>query len=344
MLVSSYIVAGVFALLVCIFGRQIGALLGVMDLPDGRRKLHAAPTPLVAGVAVMIPVIAMALALSQISTWGPLYLTISGVSMFFVALGHIDDRRHVRAFFRLIVSALVVGGALWAVPGLTVRVLSFSFADQSPPVFLGNIGGIAFSVLCLVGLQNAANMADGKNGLVIGMSLIWILLLFAYAPAHMDPLLIVLAIGLVVALTFNLAGKVFLGDAGTYGLSVTIGMIALYSYNVDFVGFPADAVALMFLVPVVDTLRLIVLRTLRGRSPFSPDRDHLHHVLLALMPWHWALTTYLALVAVPSLVARYNVDWTGSLAIGTLTIYAILIAQKYRPIGVAASKPGSSST
>ncbi|MEQ8247540.1 MAG: MraY family glycosyltransferase [Alphaproteobacteria bacterium] len=344
MFLAAYIFAGAFTLAGCIFGRQIGTALGVMDLPDGRRKLHAAPTPLVAGVAVMIPVVAMGLVLSQTSIWEPLYLAISGVSAFFVALGHVDDRSHIRALYRLLLSALVVGSALWAVPGLTVRVLSFSFSDQSSPIFLGSIGGAAFSVLCLVGLQNAANMADGKNGLVIGMSLIWILLLFAYTPAHMDPLLIVLAIGLVVALTFNLAGKVFLGDAGTYGLSVTIGMIALYSYNVDFVGFPADAVALMFLVPVVDTLRLIVLRTFRGRSPFSPDRDHLHHVLLALMPWHWALTTYLALVAVPSLVARYNVDWTGSLAIGTLTIYAILIAQKYRPIGVAASKPGSSST
>ena len=344
MLLTVYIVAALFTFAVCFFGRRTGTLLRVMDQPDGRRKLHATPTPLVAGLAVMIPVIAMGLTQSQETHWAPLYLTITGVSTFFVALGHIDDRSHIRALYRLIVSALVVGAALWAVPGLTVRVLSFSFADQTPPVVLGSIGGVAFSILCLVGLQNAANMADGKNGLVIGMSLIWTLLLFSYAPAHTDPLLIVLAIGLAVALAFNLAGKVFLGDAGTYGLSVTVGMIVLYSYNVGFDVFPADAVALMFLVPVVDTLRLIVLRTLKGRSPFSPDRDHLHHVLLSLMPWHWALTTYLALVAVPSLVARYNVEWTGTLAVGTLTIYAILIAQKYRPVGVAASGSGSSST
>ncbi|NQV79664.1 MAG: undecaprenyl/decaprenyl-phosphate alpha-N-acetylglucosaminyl 1-phosphate transferase [Alphaproteobacteria bacterium] len=341
-MLPAYLLSGTITLAFCLYAQRIGPLLRVMDSPDGRRKLHAAPTPLVAGIAVMVPAILTVFALAQTSVWAPLYLTISFTSAFFVVLGYVDDRRHIRALVRLIISAVVVGVALWAVPGLTVRVLSFSVSGPFSPIFLGPFFGAAFSILCLVGLQNAANMADGKNGLVMGMSLIWTLLLFAYAPSHLNPLLIVLTISLAVALAFNLAGKVFLGDAGTYGLSVLIGMITLYSYNVGFVTFPADSVALMFLVPVVDTLRLIVARTIKGRSPFSADRDHLHHVLLSMMPWHWALTTYLALVALPSIAARYNVEWTGGLALATLVIYALLVAQKYRAVAVGAS--GSAST
>ena len=333
----AYVLAGLFALLVCAFGPIIGRRLRVMDLPDGRRKLHAEPTPLVAGIAVMVPPVVFGLVQAQLTDWRPLYLGIALVSSLLVILGYIDDRRNIRALLRLAISVGAVGIVIWAIPGLSVTVLSFSFDHFVPPIILGPWVGLLFSILCLVGLQNAANMADGKNGLVIGVSLIWTLLLFAYAPDHLHPLLIVLMITLGVAFGFNLTGKVFLGDAGTYGLSVIIGIIALYSYNVGFVTFPADAVALMFMIPVLDTLRLIVARGIKGRSPFSPDREHLHHILLELLPWHWALTVYLALVGVPSLIARYNVEWTGGLAVATLTIYALIISQKYRRVGVPTS-------
>lgn len=339
-MVIAYILSGLFALLVCAFGPVIGQRLQIMDIPDGQRKLHATPTPLVGGIAVMVPPIVLGLTQSVGSAWYPLYLCLALVTAFFVVLGYLDDRRHIRALLRLVISVVVVGVILWLIPGLTITVLSFSFGEFVPPLVLGPWLGMAFSILCLVGLQNAANMADGKNGLVMGISLIWTILLFAYAPDHLDPLLITLTITLAVALSFNLSGKVFLGDAGTYGLSVIIGVIALYSYNVGFGVFPADAVALMFLVPVVDTLRLIVARGIKGRSPFAPDREHLHHILLSLVPWHWALTIYLALVGIPSLIARYNVEWTGLLTVGTLTIYALIISQKYRNVGVPASGAG----
>jgi UDP-GlcNAc:undecaprenyl-phosphate GlcNAc-1-phosphate transferase len=333
----AYILAGLFAMGVCGFGPAIGRRLGVMDSPDGQRKLHSEPTPLVAGIAVMMPPIVVGLVQAQVSVWHPLYLATALVSAFFVILGYLDDRRHIRAILRLAISAVAVGAVVWMVPGLAVTVLSFSFDEVVPPIILGPWVGLLFSVLCLVGLQNAANMADGKNGLFIGISLIWTLLMFAYAPDHIHPLLIVLTITLGVSLVFNLSGKVFLGDAGTYGLSVILGLIALYSYNVGFATFPADAVALLFLIPVVDTLRLIVARGIKGRSPFSPDREHFHHVLLALVPWHWALTIYLALVGVPSLIARYNIEWTGGLAVATLTVYALIISQKFHRVGIPAA-------
>jgi UDP-GlcNAc:undecaprenyl-phosphate GlcNAc-1-phosphate transferase len=329
-------------LAICFFGQGVGRRLKVMDFPDGSRKLHAEPTPLVAGMAVMVPPVVVGLVQSQITEWRPLYLCIALASAFLVVLGYLDDRRQIRALLRLAISAVAVGIVIWTVPGLSITVLTFSFDGLVPPIIVGPLVGFLFSILCLVGLQNAANMADGKNGLVVGISLIWTILLIGYAPDHLHPLLIVLMVSLGVALAFNLTGKVFLGDSGTYGLSVIIGLIALYSYNVGFVTFPADAVALMFLIPVVDTLRLIVARGIKGRSPFSPDREHLHHILLSLVPWHWALTIYLALVGAPSLIARFNVEWTGFLMVATLAIYALIISQKYRRVGMLEPGAGSS--
>ena len=341
LLIAFYLLSGAFAMLVCALAARIGPWLGVMDVPDGRRKLHRLPTPLVGGLSVLIPVVVALAWFSITSNFAPLYLMIGAATLLLAFLGFLDDRRHVRAVWRLIVSAAVFGAVLLVVPGLTVRWLNFSFAGVVSPVFLGPVGGFLFVTVCLVGLQNAVNMADGKNGLVIGLCLIWTIVLFGYVPSHLDPLLFVLVIGLAVAFGFNVAGRIFLGDAGTYGLSALIGLLTIYTYNVGFVAFPADAVALMFLLPVVDTLRLMVARLAKGRSPFSSDRDHLHHILLELMPWHWALSVYLVLVALPLILSRYYVEWTGLFAVGAILVYSVLVAQKYRPTAAATSNSGS---
>ena len=172
--------------------------------------------------------------------------------------------------------------ALYAVPALRVEAFVFSFLRA--PVFLHGWAPL-FTVICLVGLQNAVNMADGKNGLVLGLSFVWIMCLLAYAPSHLTPLLSVLAIGLVIAAPFNWKGRLFLGDSGAYALSIAISVLVIYVYGVKFAVLPADVVALWFIVPIVDCLRLMVTRVLAGRSPFSSDRNHLHHILNDLMPW-----------------------------------------------------------
>lgn len=329
---------------VCAFAQPLGKALSVIDRPDGRRKIHSRPTPLVGGLAILVPVVAAAVLQAMRTPFGPLYGMLAAAVAVFVLVGLLDDRGHIRATVRLAVSTLLVALVLWAVPGLSVRFLTFSFDGQLGPLFLGNLGGAAFTLLCLVGLQNAVNMADGKNGLVIGMSIVWSLVLLAHAPAHMQPVLIVLLTGLSLTLLFNVSGKLFLGDAGTYGLSICLGLLTLYVYNVSFATFPADAVALMFLVPVVDTLRLMVARALEGRSPFASGRDHLHHILLSVLPWHWALTVYLALVAVPSVLASFATDWIGLWALVALIVYGAIVSIKYRPAAARASGVGPASS
>jgi UDP-GlcNAc:undecaprenyl-phosphate GlcNAc-1-phosphate transferase len=296
-----YLLTAAFALGVCVFADRIGRLLGLVDEPDGVRKLHERATPLVGGIAIVVPVLVGAAALAAGSGFLPVYATIAVAVAAVFLVGFVDDRFGMRPLWRLAVATATVLAVIAVVPALAVDFLSFTFLDQ--PVFLGLGGSILFTLLCLVGLQNAINMADGQNGLVIGLALIWDVCLMGYAPAHVVPLLVVFAVALGITLMFNLRGRLFLGDAGTYAISMLLGLIVVYVYDVRFWLLPADVVALWFLIPVIDCLRLMAVRVLAGRSPFHPDRNHFHHRLMRLMSWRRSLLVYLGLVAVPAALA-----------------------------------------
>jgi UDP-GlcNAc:undecaprenyl-phosphate/decaprenyl-phosphate GlcNAc-1-phosphate transferase len=323
-----YFIAGTITFGVCLFASPLGRLLGVMDAPDGERKLHSEATPLMGGLAVMLPVVITALYLGETTAFAPFFLSLAAAISAVLLLGLIDDRKHIRPYIRLAISIVVGYGVIVVVPDFNVTFLLFTFLDR--PVFIDGTWALIFTLLCIVGLQNAINMADGQNGLVMGMTLIWVVMLSAYAPAHLLPLLIVFAIGLGIALLFNLNGKLFLGDSGSYAISISMGLLAIYVYQVGFDRLPADIVALWFLVPVVDCLRLMVMRMIRGRSPFSSDRHHLHHMLQGMMSTRRALMCYLAMVAIPAVLAWALPAYTLWWGIVCFSIYCVILAVQKR--------------
>jgi UDP-GlcNAc:undecaprenyl-phosphate/decaprenyl-phosphate GlcNAc-1-phosphate transferase len=163
---------------------------------------------------------------------------------------------------------------------------------------------IIFTMICCVGLVNAVNMADGKNGLVIGLCLGWLALLGSRAPTALLPVIGLLGVSLTVLLFFNLRGKLFLGDGGAYGLSSAIGLLAIMIYNSagphTVRAISADELMLLFAVPVIDSFRLTFVRMRQGRSPMSADRDHLHHHLQARFGWPAGLIVYLLIALLPA--------------------------------------------
>lgn len=308
---------------ICVRAMTIGRRLGVLDLPDGRRKIHPAATPLVGGLAVMLPVLAMALVLAAFTVFTPFYLTLAAAGVCCLLLGLRDDRAHIRPLYRLLLSLLLAWLALLAVPALEVTFFRFSVSGEA--LFLDALAPI-FTILCIVGLQNAVNMADGKNGVVIDLCLFWTADLALFAPDHLRPMLLALAAALSVTLVFNLRGKLFLGDSGSYALSFLFALLAIYVYGVGFVRLPADLVALWFLIPVVDCLRLMAKRALRGGSPFASDREHLHHIIYRRLPWSWGLPLYLGLAGLPGLLASIWPNTTMAWGAVALVCYAVLIA------------------
>lgn len=305
MLSAGFLLLGMLvALLVGHNARRLGDALGLLDFPDmaGGRKLHAQVTPLVGGLAV---VIACLLAVTAMLSLGIddramlIWFAITVTGMFLT--GVMDDRFELRASVRLLVASLLLLAAMVQVPDFRLSFLLF--AGQDELILLPGLWGIGFTLLCMVGFLNAVNMADGKNGMVIGQALIWALVLAARVPPSMLPLLAAITGALLVLMVFNMQGRLFLGDGGSYGLSAIFGLIAIHAWNHGFADMRADDVALIFAIPVFDTLRLMVQRVLAGRTPFTPGRDHLHHYLYARWGWPRPLPWVLALVAIPNIGA-----------------------------------------
>lgn len=318
LLSKGFIVAAVVATgLIGLYAMPVGRLLKVIDLPepDGRKR-HAKPTPLVGGLAIMVPTLLVTTFLyfaTGVAPYGALTLLCAGM----FALGLFDDRSHIAAVYRLGISTLLCGGVIFFFPDLVLSRLNFSFLETSLPL---GVAGVLLTTLCIVGLQNAVNMADGRNGLVIGMALIWTSLIAAYAPPILLPGLVVFGVALLISFAFNWRGHLFLGDAGAYSVSAMVSGMAIFTYTAS-TELKADVVILWFMVPVLDCVRLIYSRYRLGHSPFKPGRDHLHHYLSESVNWRFGLIIYLSIVAVPALVVLRYPKLTLLMMVVSATLY-----------------------
>ena len=304
--------------------RRIGYATRLLDYPDpeGGRKLHGQVTPLVGGLAIVLAALAgIACAfwpgLSGSQAHLLLWLAIIAVGMYLV--GAADDRFGLTAPFRLGIASLLLLLAIVRIPRFNISFLLFS--GQEELILLPGLMGVGFTLVCLVGLLNAVNMADGKNGLVIGQALIWSAIMMFRVPEWLLPVIACLAGALCVLFVFNMRGKLFLGDSGSYCLSAVFGLLAVVMWNENFADVRADDIALIFAIPVFDTLRLIAHRVLTGKTPFTPGRDHLHHYLHARWGWPRPLPWVLVLVAIPNFFAI--------LMPGTATVWLIVTAIGY---------------
>lgn len=288
----------------CFNAVRLCTYLNLVDVPVGRKQ-HKTPTPLMGGVvmiAVLAPV-ALVYVLSGVSDrwFGSLLIWIACVTiMAFVGLA--DDRHTLSPRLRLFISFLVFATAAAVDPTFNVRVLDF----VTPKFSLG-LGtwwlAIIFTVICCVGLINAVNMADGKNGLVLGLALGWLGILSLRAGDALLPMIGILACCLAILFIFNMRGRLFLGDGGAYAIATALGLLSIMVYNspgLDTLrAISADELVLLFLVPVVDSFRLTFTRWKQGRSPMSADRDHLHHHLQDKFGWPSGLVIYWCISFIP---------------------------------------------
>ena len=89
---------------------------------------------------------------------------------------------------------------------------------------------------------------------------------------------LILICSLTIFLYFNFLNKIFLGDSGTHILAFLISFIIIKSYNLNQ-EFTADEIFIILSFPGLDMFRLFVVRIFKGKNPFSPDRNHIHHLI-----------------------------------------------------------------
>jgi len=296
----SAVLALAIALVICLNARFVGRHLGVMDHPDGTRKRHSHATPQVGGLAIMLS-LAVSVGIALLSGQGTeiallfnLLLCGTGVAL----IGFIDDQSSTRPLGRVVALIVFLLIAFVIDPSLIAPQLNWvSFEPTALPLW----GFSLLMIVAMVGLVNAVNMADGQNGIVAGMFVVWALCLMLVTAGDIAFSVEILFGASLIVLLFNLRGRLFLGDCGTYGVTFVIGLMAIMVHAKY--GVPVETIVVWFFIPVMDCLRLLISRPLRGRSPFEGDRDHLHHRLEDKLGRNFGLVTYLSVVALSSVVA-----------------------------------------
>ena len=254
--------------------------LRLIDEPD-QRKRHGASVPMVGGIAIYLVILSAMMVLDPPQKLSWLMLSVSSL----VAVGVLDDAfgLGVKTRFAAQVLASVVmvaGGGLW----IQSLGLDFGGLDSIAPWF-----GIAFTAFAVVGLTNGFNMVDGIDGLasghmLIGLATVGLTLFGVHGDVHQSEWLMVLFSAVLAFWLVNLSltplKRVFLGDAGSLLLGFILAWTLIY-YTQKPVALLHPVVALWCVtIPVFDTVVIIARRLKNKRSPFAPDRNHLHHLLV----------------------------------------------------------------
>jgi UDP-GlcNAc:undecaprenyl-phosphate/decaprenyl-phosphate GlcNAc-1-phosphate transferase len=252
------------------------------DVPNARKE-HVAPIPTMGGIAIFA---GMTMALF---CWFPFSNEAPQICFFLsililLALGIMDDLKDLSAKYKFIVQTGLA--VLIALSG--IRITSF---DGLLGIYeLPLMAQYFFTVLAIVGITNAFNLIDGIDGLAGGLGFMSLVTLgiFLTANGDMNTALIAFALagGIFAFLYFNLnPARIFMGDTGSLllGFAIAVLSIRLMQVNVQ-VANPLFPHALIFvagvvLIPVFDTLRVFAVRIWNGKSPFSADKIHIHHLL-----------------------------------------------------------------
>jgi UDP-GlcNAc:undecaprenyl-phosphate GlcNAc-1-phosphate transferase len=288
--IAGFVVAGLLSLWLTPIIREYVRRRGIVDRPDPRR-VHRRPLPRGGGVAVVgaFAIVGGAIVLfgrdlpSLTANRPPQASELVGLfvgGLAAAAIGAIDDLLDLRARWQLL-GQLVVG-AIAVLFGITVTFINNPFSPDRNIDFPTLIA-IAFTVLWIVGMINSINFIDGLDGLSSGIGLIaaTTLGILSLSAAVDQPLVAVLCFVLAGALLGFLRWNfhpavIFQGTSGVMFLGYTLAVLSI-------LGTAKVVVALLVLgIPIIDSFWVIVRRISNGRSPFSPDRGHIHHRLLDL--------------------------------------------------------------
>lgn len=256
--------------------RRLALRAGFVDAPGGRKR-HDTPVPPIGGLVIFGVILIGKL---WHGTWSQDWALITGL-LALLAIGAWDDRADVHAWVKFGVQIAV---------SLLVVLYGDCRIDNLGNMFgLGDLQlgfmAVPFSVAAVALLINAINLMDGLDGLAGGQSFLILALLAAASfisgvvPVALLPYLGGLAGFLVYNMRSPLRARasVFLGDAGTLALGLTLAWYAIGFANDPAIELEAISVAWFLAVPIMDECAQFYRRVREGRHPFSPDRGHFHH-------------------------------------------------------------------
>lgn len=301
----------------------------LVDLP-GARKVHTRAMPRCGGIAMALG------AFVPVLLWNYMDPLVQGWlagALILVAFGMADDFRGLRPrwkFLGQIAAALVV--IFWG--GVKIRTLGMLAPDD---FLLPGWVSVPLTLLAIVGVTNAINLADGLDGLAGGICLLIFTCIGYLAYIEGDTVNGLVALALVGAifgfLRYNtFPATVFMGDTGSQLLGFSAVTLSLDLTQGNTALSPVLPLILVG-IPVLDTLTVMATRIVRGRSPFTADQNHFHHNLMALGLRHTESVTLIyagqTALVLAAFLFRFYSDWvllTGYLVFSVATIVLLSLA------------------
>ena len=254
----------------------------LFDHPD-LRKEHTTPIPTMGGIASGLGM-CMGVALWFRFTGDIFTIAFFSSIAVLMAVGIMDDLRNTPARYKFAMQIAVA--LLIAFSGVRITSFNGMLGIHELPV----TAQYTFTVIAIAGITNAFNLIDGIDGLAGGlgfMSLV-ILGLFLTISGDGNNAIVAFALGggLLGFLYYNFnPARIFMGDTGSLVLGFVVSVLCIRLIQLNTVGptpvsnhAPIFALSIVA-IPVFDTLRVFALRIWEGRSPFDPDKNHIHHVL-----------------------------------------------------------------
>jgi len=205
-----------------------------------------------------------------------------------VGVGIYDDRHELTARLRFMAQTVTAAIMVW-MGGLTVFNLGYLLQADTPTTL--GLMAVPFTLFAAVGGINAMNLCDGLDGLASGLALIGLgtlAIAAGTAGTSVDFHTLLILIGAILAfflMNFRFPWRtqgacVFMGDAGSTFIGFAFAWFFVRLSQSDTPAISPVMALWVFAIPLMDTVSVMTRRILRGRSPFAPDREHLHHILL----------------------------------------------------------------
>ena len=313
---------------------NVARIKGLFDEP-GLRKCHIQKVPNLGGVSIFAAiVISMGLFLNAAENRELIYLLAAITVMFFVGIK--DDILIIAPSKKLlgqIVSVLIL---------IVLGDIRFTSLHGFLGIYtIDYVSSVLLSCFVMVVIINGFNLIDGIDGLAAGIGIIvsitfgsWFFLTGSVNYAIMCS---IVAGALIAFFRFNVFGganKIFMGDTGSLILGLIISVFVIrfneanLLYHGPFAFQSAPAVSFgILIVPMFDTLRVVVIRLMKGQSPFRPDMNHLHHRVLKLGFTHVEATVLISVVNILFIMLMFTLQSMSLIAlmILNLTLSTVLV-------------------
>lgn len=309
----------------------------IVDVPDGKRKLHPAPVPRMGGLLIFLIFLT-----SIFVFYGDInsikYYLFGAIVIF--SLGAYDDLLGsgwlLKFIYQTVAASLLLLFLIPKFSSLTLFTVEFSI-----------VPGIFILVLFIVGTINAFNLLDGLDGLVSGISLLVFTLLFFISLNFLDTFSLVVLSSitgcLIGFLKYNaFPARIFLGDSGSFFLGYLI-VSAVLIISIDKTSEVLDLTfpVILLAVPIADTLKVLFERIFAGKNPFVADRTHIHHIVHSKNITHQTtvliISIYALLFAANAIIYLFY-SKPGGILIFLVLIIPLLFASKILQYMIAREK------